>query len=385
MKQIKPIPYYTQVDDEWSKRCAKELRDTFKPLVEKKLHMHHMVGLRHDAIVNFVAHYKNTHPYYVRTDIQKYYPSVRAHTLVAQAQFAYRALIGHTHVPMSFKKRFMKPMVHWMQSLPFEQGIPMGSAMSLIMAQVGLIPIWLEVKRCHQVELIIVADDVLIMCREKRHAEIAWKTLKQRLEQDMKLHLNNEKTKSGRLGTDTVEFCGWHFAGGYVTICEEKYKEFKERVKKKCYVSRKKPTRAFIKDMNHLVDGFGNHYKYGAVLRQFEELDKWIRTNVRSWLCGNIRHTAWTNKALEDIGLHSLENIYRKAHNKKDAKKNPRPAPEEEYYKRKNNAPDWGVLATLADTDGKILEILKKIEAEIKKNNKFMKRLLDPMLTPDMN
>jgi len=377
--EIKPIPYYTLTDDEVSEQCADELRAIFVPKITSRFPMNAIGGLKPDAIISRVAKYKKTHPCYLRTDINKYYPSVSAKALLTQVQYAWKELHGLKFMPNSFKERFFERCSRWVKSLPHEIGIPLGSAMSLIMSQVGLVPIWLEIVRRHRgVEIIVKMDDILIMCPDAGVVRDVWNMLQRLLHHNLNVYLNVNKTKTGRLGTDPVEFCGWHFAGGYVVICEDKCNKFRDGIVEESKANAKSDTREFIKHINHRVDGFGNHYKYGNVLRQFEELDKFVRTNVRSWMAGNSKTKAWSNKALTDLGLHSLVNFYYSEHEKRPTN-NPTPPPKDTFYQRKPAAPDYGAINTIAQNSVQILTALGKIiEAENETNN-LLRCLLLPM------
>ena len=111
MKQIRPIPYYTRMDDTRMKKCAKALRDTLIPQIKRRLPMHNLSGLSHQAIVEYVAKWKKEYPYFFRSDILKYYPNINPIHLVTQAQIAYRDLFGLEYVPQTFNF-FNKKVCH---------------------------------------------------------------------------------------------------------------------------------------------------------------------------------------------------------------------------------------------------------------------------------
>ncbi len=76
MKSIKPIPYYTSVDSRFHRALAADLRLCFRPAVARRLPAHHMAGQKQGFIPAFVAAHKKEYPYFVRTDIELFYPAV---------------------------------------------------------------------------------------------------------------------------------------------------------------------------------------------------------------------------------------------------------------------------------------------------------------------
>lgn len=366
MKQIKPVPYYTQCDTLEFKALAGELRALFLPLIDRRFDMHHLNSFPHQAIIEYVAKWKKDYPYYLRADIAKYYPTVQVAKLVAQTQIAYRDLLSLPNVPKKFKDRFFPRMADWMRSLPVTQGIPLGSAMSAILAPLALLPLWLAVKRKHKVKLLVFMDDVLVLCKEPYMPRDIWTFLSARLSVDLGVALNLDKTKSGRFAGSKVEFCGWSFAGGYARVTEQKLNEFKQRITDVIKKTKKNDTRSFIKRINNKIDGFGNYYKHGSVLRQFHELDSFIRMQVRSWLTRGVSTKAYANVELEKLGLHSLLNCYYKVHAKKAPAKR-QPAPPAEYYEHKPPKIDFGTINAIAKHGETITQQLSQVIAQQRK------------------
>ena len=262
--------------------------------------------------------WKKAYPFFLRTDISKFYPSVSAFDLITQVQIAYRDLFGLDYVPKKFKDRFVAKLVYWAKSLPHKQGIPLGSNISSILAPLGLLPIWLQIKKEYDVKLIVFMDDVLVLCQDENTAREVWHSLADYLERNLKLQLNIDKTKSGRFSDTNAEFCGWCFAGGYAKICESKYEKFKIRIQDCISKTKNLETRSFIKQLNCKIDGFGNYYKHGNVKRQFEELDCFIRNRVCERLSRRQHAKIYSNSQLNNEGLHSLELNYRRLHDKKN-------------------------------------------------------------------
>jgi hypothetical protein len=362
MKEIRPVPYYTQLDEREFKLLAGELRQQFLPMIKSRFAMHHLRGFKQGEVINYVKKHRKDYPVFLRTDIKLFYASVNPTLLVVQAQMAYKALRGASPLNdfIAFKNKFHKRMMRWVATLPVNVGIPLGSCMSAALAPIGLIPTWLNVKRRYDVKMIVFMDDALILCKDEPTARQVWLQLSHDLQANLQLSLNPAKTKTGRLGVATADFCGWSFAGGYARIEAYKVEGFKKRLSELLRKSEKKSTRAFLKLINRRIDGFGNYYKAGDTLRQFEELDRFIRAGVRRWLCRGQKSRRYTNAALEKMGFHSLVTCYNKMH-PQPLKPVKQPTPQANLYVAKQSAPDWGAINSIAQNAEAINEKLTQL------------------------
>lgn len=306
---IRPLPYYTTEVTPDERALASALRKDFVPLLTRRLPGHHLRGFRHDYIINTVKRMKKKFPFFLRTDIEAFYPSVRHRDLVVGCQLAWRDLLGLGYVPAEFKKRYVGGLNDWCRSLPLTRGIPLGSPLSGVVAPLMLLPVWLEIKRELGVPVIVYMDDVLVMCRTEADTLAVYGHLERRLSLDHDLRLNPKKTSAGRFATDRVDFCGWTFSGGYATVSEAKYAGFRERIAEYVHHADGKTAAAFVKGLNRKVDGFGHYYKFGNVTRQFEALDAYVRREVRRWLKSCPSTTVGGSVEPTLRKLHSLEAI----------------------------------------------------------------------------
>jgi len=312
MKQIKPPPYTTRRTTAFDAEAARFYRERFVPLIRRRIKSHHLAGFRQSFIVDTVAENKRRFPYFLRTDIRLYYPNIRHSDIHLQTVMAYKKLLSLPRVPVEFERQSRTLCKRFFESLPSHKGLPLGNALSAILAPVILIPLWLEIRNRFSVPFIVFMDDILLFARNERQVAELYEFLLIRLDEGYDLELNMEKTRSGRFAGTSFDFCGWHFGGGYARISDEKTKAFMERFTQGLCRDRGKPLRALIKNANRRIDGFGHHYKYGSVGKQYEMLDKWIRRQMRMAIQGRNLHVSRTNSGLEQLGLHSLDGIYRR-------------------------------------------------------------------------
>lgn len=320
---IKPVPYYSTYTSSSERILAAALRAEILPKLKRRLPWHHLGGLPHGWIINFIKQHSSTHKHFLRTDISKFYPSIQHIDLVVGVQLAYRDLLGLNYVPKSFKQKYVAPLMQWTRDLPLEvRGIPLSSPLSALTAPLMLVPVWLEIKRRWNVPLAIFMDDILILCQTKDQTAEIYAWLHNRLISDYDLELNAKKTESGRFADGKVTFCGWSFSGGYARIDDAHIEAFKQRFKDTVKRSTHLNSAHLIKRLNQRIDGFGNYYKHGNVKSQYEALDIYIRALVRPCLTAT-KHCY--NKDLARMGLRSLTVIYAKHIEKKNATKKPNP------------------------------------------------------------
>lgn len=227
-RQVRPAPYYTLPCSYAERRLAAALRATFVPLIRRRLPGHHLCGLRHDTVVNFVARHKKRFPCFLTGDVRLFFASVRHEDVLTYMQVAYRDLCRLAYVPRRFKERFVGGVSSWLNDLPAHRGLPVGSALSGILGPVLLLSLWLSLRRLHDVPLLVYMDDFMICAEdEARCAEIhAW--VDRCLSELYDLELNRAKSRSGRFATGTATFCGWEFAGGYARIAAAKSEAIRE-------------------------------------------------------------------------------------------------------------------------------------------------------------
>ena len=110
-KFIKPLPYLLQPDGYPIAQEAKWVRKTFAPLMAKRLPTVLYGGFKHGFIPQYVQQHKKEFPYFLKIDIEKFYPSLSHHHLTVEVQLAYKKLLGLAYVPQKFKKQ-MLPVLH---------------------------------------------------------------------------------------------------------------------------------------------------------------------------------------------------------------------------------------------------------------------------------
>jgi len=167
------------------------------------------------------------------------------------------------------------------------KGTPQGGVISPLLANIYLNEMDEQVTKIYGVRMVRYADDLVILCKTKEKAERTMKQVEEILT-GLKLRLNKKKTKIVNMNQESFGFLGFKFkrVGGklIVTPGEEAIRKFKDSVR--AATNRRQPVKPkeMIGRLNSVIRGWGNYFKIGNVKWLFRNLDKWIRTRVRTFI-----------------------------------------------------------------------------------------------------
>ena len=305
-KDISKLPYFKIRPKIKEKLLADFLLRKFRTKIKEKFPQHFLVQPIPFKTICFIRKTSRKYPYFLRFDIRLYYPSINHQILIKKLP----EMQGD--VSRRFKKYLKKDIPNFLHQSPYNKGLPIGSTLSYTLAGIFLLALDFKIKN----QFLRQTDDYLIFYKNKKEPESLLKnTILPKLK-ELNLEINEKKLKSGRFHQNKVNFIGFNFLAGYFTIQEEKIEEFKNKIVKLTYLTRKKSKGAIIKFLNNQILGFGHYYKFASCKKSFEELDSFCRMRLRRWLLnqkellpkeGNL---ILTNDVLKNLGLKSLKEIF---------------------------------------------------------------------------
>lgn len=301
---IKPLPYTTQKSLVWQQELAKQLRIRFGALIQRRLPCLLYQGYTHSFIPATIIKYKKTHCYFIKVDIKKFYPTVPHHSLIMSTQLAYKNLLGLQYVPKKFKQQFLPGIASFLKAQGGHYGLSIGNSLSGVLAPLIHVPLLLQLKK-QNFKCLAFADDILVCMEHKQTLQNVFKQIKLYYSQ-LGLELNLNKLQSGAFSTQTLDFCGYCFKGGYVSISKLKIEAFKQNIMQ-C-IDLKASLKSVIKRLNYKISGFGHYYKYGHVRKIYTSLDAFVRQQMRRY-CALKGSAYLSNKQLKHLGLYSLLEI----------------------------------------------------------------------------
>jgi len=167
------------------------------------------------------------------------------------------------------------------------EGTPQGGVASPLLANIYLHEMDKQVTRLYGVRMVRYADDFVILCKTKEKAERTMERVEEILT-GLKLRLNKNKTKIVNVRRESFGFLGFEFKRGggklFVTPGKKAIRKLKDSVR--ATTNRRQPVKSkeMIGRLNSVIRGWGNYFKIGNVKWLFKNLDKWIRTRVRTFI-----------------------------------------------------------------------------------------------------
>ena len=312
------LPYFKCGPTAEEKALANFLLRKFRPKIRRKFPQHYLIQPIPYKTLRFIKESAKKYPYFLRFDIKLYYPSILPQDLLEKLPNIYQKILEK---PPSrrFKNYLKNEISKFLAQSPYGKGIPIGSRLSFNLAGIFLLDLDWEIPY----PFLRQNDDYLIFCKRKDDAQMRLKNIILPKLKELGLEINEKKLKSGKFYLDKVNFIGFEFYSGYTRISEEKVEEFKQRIKKLTYLTRKKPVNAVIKQLNNQILGFGHYYKFASCHNIFQDLDAFIRARLRRYIQRNKdsrdkqANLILTNTALKSMRLKSLEDIYQKYRQKK--------------------------------------------------------------------
>jgi len=163
-------------------------------------------------------------------------------------------------------------------------GTPQGGVISPILANLYLNEFDHAIEKAG-LKLVRYADDLVILCRSVNQVVMAMQRVKVVLKK-LKLEIAPEKTQITDYNTG-FDFLGYHFQQFYGSKRWPRHKavqSFKDKVRHVTRRQQPKNVAQVIQELNPLIRGWGNYFKYGNSKTCFERLDGWIRMRLRSFI-----------------------------------------------------------------------------------------------------
>lgn len=315
MANINQLPYFLSKSTEETNIIARFLFKKIKRTLQNTTPYHYLIYHRIDKMIKIIQQNSKKYKYFLRFDIEKYYPSINHKILLDILEKE----IFKNNLSRRLKQVIKKELPLFLEQTPINNfGLPLGNHLSWVLAGLYLLPLDFKIKR----PFLRVQDDYLIFCKHKKPQKILKEIIEPEL-QKLELKININKLNSGKFHQNPVEFMGFKYYAGIFTISESKIEEFKHKIIKITHLTKKKPLKAIIKQLNNKILGFGHYYKLASSRQDFKKLDAFIRQRLRRYISrhkdskNKLENLILTNKILQSRGLKSLVAIYNKYAKKK--------------------------------------------------------------------
>jgi RNA-directed DNA polymerase len=206
-----------------------------------------------------------------------------------------------------------QPVMEQASSWTPEEGIPQGSTLGPLLANVYLHPVDEEMVRAGH-ELTRYADDLVILCRSEQEAVAALAQLRDAMTR-RGLTLHPEKTRVVDMSEPGgFDFLGYHFEAGQKWPRSKSLMKLKDNARALTKRNNGHSMKAIIARLNAVLRGWFEYFKH-ARGSTFPSLDSWVRMRLRSILrrrhrgrgagrgWSNIR---WPNVYFAKLGLFTM-------------------------------------------------------------------------------
>jgi RNA-directed DNA polymerase len=184
--------------------------------------------------------------------------------------------------------RFMaQSVMDSMQDWKPVQGVPQGSGLSPLLANIHLHPVDV-VLRDHGLEVVRYADDLVVLCRTEAEAHEARKLLEASLSA-RGLSLHPDKTRVVNATVEGFDFLGYHFGPSprgpegaiHKRPRDKSLRAFKDRVRGLTRRLSGVSLETTIKELNPVLRGWWSYFRRSEAW-VFVWLDRWIRRRLRA-------------------------------------------------------------------------------------------------------
>ena len=316
MANINQLPYFQVPNTKKMNKIARFLLKKVKIPLKETHPYHYLIFARQDKRLAYIQKMSKKYKYFLRLDIEKYYPSINHKILLEILEKE----IFKNNLSRRLKQIIKKELPLFLKQSPINNlGLPLGNYLVWVLAGFYLLSLDSKIKR----PFLRIQDDYLIFCKNKKEPE---KILKEIIEPELErleLKININKLNSGKFHQNLIEFMGFRYYAGIFTIGKKKIEEFKNKIIKITHLTRKKSYKTIIKLLNNKILGFGHYYKFAFCRQNFEKLDAFVRQRLRRYLIKNkdqkqkIGNLILTNEAIRKMGLKSLIEIKEKYTRKK--------------------------------------------------------------------
>lgn len=204
------------------------------------------------------------------------------------------------------------------------RGTPQGAPISPLLSNLYMRRFVIWWKRSGQekrfeARLVVYADDFVICCR--RQAQDAAQRMREMIRQ-LKLEVNEAKTRHCRLPEESFDFLGYTIGRCYSTKTGKPYlgtRPSRKRIKRFCQAlswetrvgTQQQGVEEKVEKLNLKLRGWGNYFSLGPVSKAYRAVDAHTRKRLRQWLCGKHKEAGGGTRKYPDQYLYETLGLYR--------------------------------------------------------------------------
>ena len=234
----------------------------------------------HQAVRRARQHMAAGHRWVVDLDLEKFFDRVNHDVLLARLRRRVKdkCLLGLIH------RYLVAGMMEGGLVSPRTEGTPQGSPLSPLLSNVMLDDLDKELERRGH-RFARYADDCNVYVRSRRAGQRVMVSLERFLQEQLRLKVNRAKSAVARPWER--KFLGYSVTNHHqvrLKVAAESVKRFKAKLRQMFHKGRGRSLRTVVKDLAPVIRGWMGYYRLAEVKGVFEDLDQWIRRQLRGIL-----------------------------------------------------------------------------------------------------
>jgi hypothetical protein len=164
MANINQLPYFQINNTKGTNKIARFLLKKIKRVLEEKNPYHYLIFARQDKRLLYLEKMSKKYQYFLRIDIEKYYPSINHEVLLEVLEKE----LFKNKLSRRLRKIIRKEILLLLKKSPIKNlGLPLGSYLFWVLAGFYLLPLDLKIPK----PFLRIQDDYLIFCKNKKEPE----------------------------------------------------------------------------------------------------------------------------------------------------------------------------------------------------------------------
>jgi len=270
----RPLGIPTVLDRTIQQAIAQVLTPIFDPHFSESSYGFRPRRSAHDAIRQVKKLFRSGNRYAVDADLSKFFDTVNHDLLMRCVE----KRVKDKGVLKLIRKYLQAEVMIDGRCEPTRQGVPQGGPLSPILANILLDELDKELERRGH-KFVRYADDFIIMVKSRRAGERVFSSIRKFLERELKLKVNETKSKVARL--DECSFLGFQIIRGKIRWSPKSELAFKRRIKELTGRSWGVSMKYRLMKLRQYMRGWIGYFGISEYYKPIPTLDQWIRRRVR--------------------------------------------------------------------------------------------------------
>lgn len=300
---IRKLGIPTVIDRVIQQAITQQLMPIYEPLFADGSYGYRPGRSAHDAILKVKENAEQGYTYAVVLDLSKYFDTLN-HTMLLNIL---RRNIKDERV-MQMIKRYLKSGV--MENgvvMQTEEGSPQGGNLSPLLANIYLNEFDHEFEK-RGVPCIRYADDIVLLAKSKRASERLLETSTKYLEEELKLTVNRDKSRTVSVfAIRNFKFLGFALGknggGIFIRVHPKSWKKFKSKLRDLSSRKSIQSLKPALKRIEVYVRGWLNYYGIASMKNQIAQINSWLYYRIRAVIWKRWKRVRTKYRNLRKMGV----------------------------------------------------------------------------------